>query len=112
MNPKYETKGILVGLDGAGKTKILYQLKLGEAVTTIPTIGFNVETIEKENKSITLWDIGGQEKLRPLWQHYLDKMKFVLFVIDSGNSDRLGEAREELKKLMQNALLSSSQAIN
>jgi GTPase SAR1 family protein len=35
-----------VGLDAAGKTTILYKLKLGEVVTTIPTIGFNVETVE------------------------------------------------------------------
>ena len=36
----------MVGLDAAGKTTILYKLKLGEVVTTIPTIGFNVETVE------------------------------------------------------------------
>ena len=35
-----------MGLDAAGKTTILYKLKLGEIVTTIPTIGFNVETVE------------------------------------------------------------------
>ena len=35
----------MVGLDAAGKTTILYKLKLGEVVTTIPTIGFNVETV-------------------------------------------------------------------
>jgi GTPase SAR1 family protein len=34
---------LMVGLDAAGKTTILYKLKLGEIVTTIPTIGFNVE---------------------------------------------------------------------
>lgn len=37
---------LMVGLDAAGKTTILYKLKLGEIVTTIPTIGFNVETVE------------------------------------------------------------------
>lgn len=35
----------MLGLDGSGKTTILYQLKLNEVVTTIPTIGFNVENI-------------------------------------------------------------------
>ena len=40
---------LMVGLDAAGKTTILYKLKLGEIVTTIPTIGFNVETVEYKN---------------------------------------------------------------
>ena len=40
---KREVRILMVGLDAAGKTTILYKLKLGEIVTTIPTIGFNVE---------------------------------------------------------------------
>ena len=46
---------LMVGLDAAGKTTILYKLKLGEIVTTIPTIGFNVETVEYKNISFTAW---------------------------------------------------------
>lgn len=60
----------VVGLDAAGKTTILYKLKLGEVVTTIPTIGFNVETVDYKNVSFTVWDVGGQDKIRPLWRHY------------------------------------------
>lgn len=60
----------MVGLDAAGKTTILYKLKLGEIVTTIPTIGFNVETVEYKNINFTVWDVGGQDKIRPLWRHY------------------------------------------
>ena len=48
----------------------MYKLKLGEIVTTIPTIGFNVETVEYKNISFTVWDVGGQDKIRPLWRHY------------------------------------------
>jgi GTPase SAR1 family protein len=51
----------------AGKTTILYKLKLGEVVTTIPTIGFNVETVEYKNISFTVWDVGSRDKIRPLW---------------------------------------------
>ena len=61
---------LMVGLDAAGKTTILYKLKLGEVVTTIPTIGFNVETVDYKNISFTVWDVGGQDKIRPLWRHY------------------------------------------
>ena len=61
---------LMVGLDGAGKTTILYQLKLGEVLSTIPTIGFNVETVQYKNIHFTVWDIGGQDAIRPLWRHY------------------------------------------
>jgi len=67
---KREMRILMVGLDAAGKTTILYKLKLGEIVTTIPTIGFNVETVEYKNISFTVWDVGGQDKIRPLWRHY------------------------------------------
>ena len=55
-----DIKILMVGLDSAGITTILYKLKIGEVVTTIPTIGFNVETIEYMNITFTMWDVGGQ----------------------------------------------------
>eukprot|EP00300_Choanocystis_sp_HF-7_P007239 c15173_g1_i1.p2 GENE.c15173_g1_i1~~c15173_g1_i1.p2 ORF type:complete len:118 (+),score=25.18 c15173_g1_i1:1-354(+) len=61
---------LMVGLDAAGKTTVLFKLKLGEVITTIPTIGFNIETVQHKNISFTVWDVGGQDKLRPLWHHY------------------------------------------
>jgi len=62
MDDKKEARILIVGLDGAGKTSILYKMKLGEVVTTIPTIGFNVETINWKNLNITAWDVGGRDK--------------------------------------------------
>ena len=67
---KQEMRILMVGLDAAGKTTILYKMTLGEIVTTIPTIGFNVETVEYKNVRFTMWDVGGQDKLRPLWRYY------------------------------------------
>ena len=57
---------LTVGLDGVGKTTILYKLKLGEVLTTIPTIGFNVETIEYKSTNFTVWDVGSRDKIRSL----------------------------------------------
>lgn len=51
-------------------TAILYKLKLGQSVTTIPTVGFNVETVTYKNVKFNVWDVGGQDKIRPLWRHY------------------------------------------
>jgi ADP-ribosylation factor protein 1 len=99
---------VMVGLDAAGKTTILYKLKLGEVVCTIPTIGFNVETVEYRNISFTVWDVGGQDKIRPLWRHYYNNTDGVIFVVDSADRDRIDDsadyehpAREELQRMLE-----------
>ena len=100
---------LMVGLDAAGKTTILYKLKLGEVVTTIPTIGFNVETVEYKNISFTCWDVGGRCKIRPLWRHYYQNTKGLIFVVDSNDKERINDeiydydnsAKEELHKMLQ-----------
>lgn len=99
----YSTLGasVSVGLDAAGKTTILYKLKLGEIVTTIPTIGFNVETVEYKNICFTVWDVGGQDKIRPLWRHYFQNTQGLIFVVDSNDRERCVEASEELQKMLQ-----------
>jgi len=91
---------LMVGLDAAGKTTILYKLKLGEIVTTIPTIGFNVETVEYKNISFTVWDVGGQDKIRPLWRYYFQNTQGLIFVVDSNDRERVNEAREELMRML------------
>jgi len=97
---KKEMRILMVGLDAAGKTTILYKLKLGEIVTTIPTIGFNVETVEYKNISFTVWDVGGQDKIRPLWRHYFQNTQGLIFVVDSNDRERVGEARDELNRML------------
>nr|XP_014333026.1 PREDICTED: ADP-ribosylation factor 5 [Bos mutus] len=127
----------IVGLDAAGKTTILYKLKLGEIVTTIPTIGpqslpcgfvsllnplsvneflpfrtfasyvvqlsagFNVETVEYKNICFTVWDVGGQDKIRPLWRHYFQNTQGLIFVVDSNDRERVQESADELQKMLQ-----------
>merc|ERR1719498_851905 len=100
MLGKKEMRILMVGLDAAGKTTVLYKLKLGEVVTTIPTIGFNVETVEYKNISFTVWDVGGQDKIRPLWRHYYQNTQGLIFVVDSNDRDRAEDAREELNKML------------
>ncbi|KAJ4892509.1 ADP-ribosylation factor 1 [Raphanus sativus] len=95
---KKEMRILMVGLDAAGKTTILYKLKLGEIVTTIPTIGFNVETVEYKNISFTVWDVGGQDKVQ-CW-HYFQNTQGLIFVVDSNDRDRVVEARDELHRML------------
>jgi len=98
---KKQMRILMVGLDAAGKTTILYKLKLGEIVTTIPTIGFNVETVEYKNICFTVWDVGGQDKIRPLWRHYFQNTQGLIFVVDSNDRERIQEAQDELQKMLQ-----------
>ena len=95
-----EMRILMVGLDAAGKTTILYKLKLGEVVNTIPTIGFNVETVEYKNISFNVWDVGGQDKIRLLWRHYYTNTQGLIYVVDSNDRERIEENREELHKML------------
>ena len=91
---------VMLGLDNAGKTTILYKLRLGEVVTTVPTIGFNVETVVYKHINFTVWDIGGQTKIRPLWKHYLQDTDALVYVVDSQDRKRFAEAKEELDAIL------------
>ena len=84
-----------------GKTTILYRLQCGEIVTTIPTIGFNVESLTYKNITLNVWDLGGQGAIRPYWRCYYADTNAVIFVVDSADGERLGTACEELHQMLQ-----------
>ena len=117
----------MLGLDAAGKTTILYKLHIGEVLSTVPTIGilqrlifvsaalhahdgpsscyeaacnaagFNVEKVQYKNVLFTVWDVGGQEKLRPLWRHYFNNTDGLIYVVDSQDRERVQRAATEFK---------------
>lgn len=95
---------VVLGLDSAGKTSLLYRLKLKEFVKTIPTKGFNTEKVRvavgaSRSASFQVWDVGGQEKLRPLWRSYTRRTDGLVFVVDSTELERMEEARVELHRI-------------
>ena len=104
---KEDVRILMVGLDNAGKTTILYRLKLEEVVSTVPTLGFNVETVTYKNISFTVWDIGGQDKIRNLWRVYFQGTQGLIFVVDSADKERIEEARLELQTLLSEELLAN-----
>ncbi|KAJ3994003.1 ARF/SAR [Lentinula boryana] len=114
-----EMRLLMLGLDAAGKTSksynfcksaftltsffltaILYKLKLNQSVTTIPTVGFNVETVTYRNVKFNVWDVGGQDKIRPLWRHYYTGTQGLVYVIDSQDRARIVEAKQELHRIL------------
>lgn len=103
-----EIRILILGLDGAGKTTILYKLQLGEVIKTKPTIGFNVETLQYKNIAINMWDLGGQTSIRPYWRCYYANTAAVIFVVDSTDKDRLETARQELHTMLNEEELQDS----
>jgi ADP-ribosylation factor-like protein 1 len=96
-----EVRILILGLDNAGKTTILYRLQADEPVKTIPTIGFNVETLQYKNIKFQVWDLGGQTSIRPYWRCYYPNTDAIIFVVDSADVDRLAVAKEELMSMLQ-----------
>ncbi|KAG0628368.1 hypothetical protein M758_1G021600 [Ceratodon purpureus] len=92
-------KILMTGLDSAGKTTILYQLKLGHQVETISTIGHNAETIEFGNLNLTVYDLGGWTN-QPFWVHYLPGVAGLIFVVDLSDKERIHEARDKLHAVL------------
>nr|XP_036678530.1 ADP-ribosylation factor-like protein 4C isoform X3 [Drosophila suzukii] len=94
---------VMLGLDSAGKTTALYRLKFDQYLNTVPTIGFNCEKVQgtigkAKGVHFLVWDVGGQEKLRPLWRSYTRCTDGILFVIDSVDTERMEEAKMELMR--------------
>jgi len=102
--PPAQVRVLIVGGPiSTGKTTALYQVKLGEVVTTIPTIGFNVESVQHQRTTFTFWDVGGRDKIRPLWRHYFQGTDAIIFTVHSGRdcfTEFAEDVREEISKLM------------
>ncbi|KAI8053907.1 ADP-ribosylation factor family-domain-containing protein [Syncephalis plumigaleata] len=92
------------GLDGAGKTTILYRMQLGEVISTIPTIGFNMETVTYKNIKFQVWDLGGQTNISILACYYANT-DAVIYVVDSCDRDRISTSKEELMSMLEEAEL-------
>lgn len=91
---------VLVGLDSSGKTTVLFRLKYGQYVNAVPTVGFNMEKIRTGGSSWVMWDVGGADRVRPLWRSYTRATDALIFVVDSSSTDeRLEESRMELQRL-------------
>lgn len=101
-------KILMLGLDGAGKTTVLYKLKLNELVQSVPTIGFNVEQVDYKNLHFTIWDIGGQDKIRLLWRYYFEKTDALIYVVDSTDMERVEIAKMELQAMLKTEELANA----
>lgn len=98
-----EAQILLLGLDSAGKSTLLYKLKLAKDIVTIPTVGFNVEMLELEKSlSLTVWDVGGQDRMRSVWDYYCEHTDGLVYVVDSTDKRRLEDSRREFEHILKN----------
>lgn len=72
-----------------------------------PAAGFNVEKVQYKNVLFTVWDVGGQEKLRPLWRHYFNNTDGLIYVVDSQDRERVQRAATEFKVVPKAVLVSA-----
>ncbi|PRP87043.1 ADP-ribosylation factor [Planoprotostelium fungivorum] len=101
QRPRREHKMMVLGLDNAGKTSILLQMKQVAVVPVASTVGFNLESIRCQDLDFAVWDLGGEAKNRQMWRIYFKNTISFIFVFDSTDRGRSVEAREELKEVLK-----------
>ena len=101
-------KIIILGMQNAGKTTILYRLSLGQLVKTTPTIGSNVEELTYNNVKFQAWDLGGQESTRSVWDVYYMNTDAIVYVIDSIDDEYYEESKIQFHKMLNNPALKNA----
>merc|ERR1719453_1041052 len=106
---KKKVEVLVVGLDNSGKTTILTHLKASkdEVTEVVPTVGFTVETFNKESLAFTAFDMSGQGKYRNLWSQYYATCDGIIWVIDAADKLRLEVVKDELEELREDPTLSA-----
>lgn len=97
---KRDISVLMTGVNNAGKTTVLYQLKFNEHIKTAPTNGFNMEKIEVKGRNITIWDIGGQVAVRRFWQYHYEDKDGLIYVVDATHRHNMQAAHDEFQKMM------------
>ena len=112
---KTEVNILVLGLDNAGKTTFLEQTKLlhkgggdGNAVhvpldSILPTVGLNLGRVQTMGCDVTIWDLGGQQALRSIWDKYFADAHCIVFMVDSTDTDRFAEAASTMRKVLEHA---------
>ncbi|XP_074786372.1 ADP-ribosylation factor-like protein 2 isoform X2 [Athene noctua] len=100
-----ELRLLVLGLDNAGKTTLLKRFNGEDVATTSPTLGFNIKTLEHRGFKLNVWDVGGQSSLRSYWRNYFESTDGLVWVVDSGDRQRLQLCARELRGLLREEAL-------
>ena len=109
---KTEVQILIIGLDYAGKTTLLEQMKglysstAGIPLDKIPpTVGLNIGRMDVGGCRVIFWDLGGQVNLRSIWDHYYSEAQGLLFLVDAADPARFAEARAALGTITRHSAL-------
>jgi len=93
---------IILGLDNAGKTTLLFSLKDEISATdTAPTVGFRQSKIVTGKYTIQWFDVGGAKNFRRVWTNYYSEVHGVIYVVDAAAEERLEESKEVLAQTLK-----------
>jgi len=99
LSAEKECRVLLLGLDNAGKTTLLKYIA-NEEPTVTPTQGFNIKSVQSGGLKMNVWDIGGQQKIRPYWRNYFQDTDVLIYVVDSNDTRRLEESATEFSDVL------------
>ncbi|KAJ7176501.1 ADP-ribosylation factor [Mycena filopes] len=108
-SPGVGYSAMFLGLDSSGKTTLLYRMKLDEIVQTIPSIGFNVETVRLKARgrsdrvlNLTCWDVGGCGRgfMTGILAIHAANSDAIIWLIDSSDRVRLEESISEFTAIL------------
>eukprot|EP00045_Choanoeca_perplexa_P005252 m.44506 g.44506 ORF g.44506 m.44506 type:complete len:185 (+) comp13019_c0_seq4:87-641(+) len=103
-----ELRILILGLDNAGKTTILRKFNGDDIDEIMPTLGFNIITLQHGEYSLNFWDVGGQKSLRTYWRNYFEDTDGLIWVVDSGDRRRLEDCKAELHVLLKEERLAGA----
>jgi len=101
MNKILNSKLLFLGIDRVGKATLLYILKFNEIVTTLTTIGFNIEEINYKDRKISIFDLGGGDKIKHLWKHYFPITKCIVYMINVSDKERFNDYLESFNEILE-----------
>ncbi|EKX42739.1 hypothetical protein GUITHDRAFT_175454 [Guillardia theta CCMP2712] len=109
---------LLLGLDGSGKTSLLERIRFEASKTSSSekrteqelqlslqkissTVGLNIGRITLKSANVMIWDLGGQEALRGIWDKYYSDAHGLVWVVDASDPSRFEEALQTLEGLLE-----------
>jgi len=99
---------LLVGLDHAGKSTFLEQVKRLYSTAPVtplekipPTVGLNIGHLQVERTNLLVWDLGGQRALRAIWEKYCASAHAIVYMVDSSDRTRFAESRAAFEHLLR-----------
>eukprot|EP00163_Fabomonas_tropica_P009138 TRINITY_DN18936_c0_g1_i1.p1 TRINITY_DN18936_c0_g1~~TRINITY_DN18936_c0_g1_i1.p1 ORF type:complete len:185 (+),score=40.96 TRINITY_DN18936_c0_g1_i1:329-883(+) len=98
---KRKVRILVIGLDNAGKSTMLNQLKPRKEVEVAPTVTMKTEEFVKGNLAFTAVDCSGAGKYRNIWAHYYKDTQAVVFVVDATDRIRMCVAKDELDAMLE-----------